>query len=149
MSFIKYIIPETINFINYSSDPNVEVYTVVKKHIPKLKVYEEYRVKYGERNGECKTFYEDGTLYELCYYKNDFKNGECKVWRKDGSLRAIYNYKDGLLDGEHKKWYPNGNLHSQELYKDGLLVECKYWNSKGDEIEARRPSQNLEIPALD
>ena len=81
----------------------------------------EVKTRYNKRDGECKEWYDNGQLYQHCYYKDGKRNGEYKSWHDNGQLWIHCYYKDGKLDGEHKWWLDNGHLQEHCYYKDDKL----------------------------
>ena len=54
-------------------------------------------------------YYENDTLIQSGYIKNNMKDGEIKYYRFNGNLRLIENFKEGLKHGNYTVWYRNGN----------------------------------------
>lgn len=50
-----------------------------------------------KREGEYKTFYEDGKIKEIGFYKNGFIHGLSKRFNEDGSLKDEKNYENGKV----------------------------------------------------
>jgi antitoxin component YwqK of YwqJK toxin-antitoxin module len=75
----------------------------------------------GKKEGEYKSWYDNGQLYTQGLYKDGKKEGEHKIWHDNGQLYTQGLYKDGKKEGEHKIWYRDGQLFTQGLYKDGIL----------------------------
>ncbi len=55
------------------------------------------------REGEYKSWYENGKLYRHCFYKNDELDGEYKMWKKYGQLYVHQLYKNGKLVKDYLK----------------------------------------------
>jgi len=46
----------------------------------------------------------------ICYYINGEKEGECKSYHENGQLCTIYNYVKDMREGEYKQYNENGQL---------------------------------------
>lgn len=76
-----------------------------------------------------KSYYSNGQLRKLCYYKNGLLHGAYNIWQDDGRLWEDCFYKNGLLHGEY---YYTGYLTKHRFYKNGELHgEYKYWDEDG------------------
>ena len=73
----------------------------------------------GKKHGECKIFYEDGTLNEVRSYKNNEMDGTWLTYNKLGVKVAEASYKEGKKDGNWYVWDDEGNLKYELCYKDG------------------------------
>lgn len=75
----------------------------------------------GDKQGDWKTFYEDGTLKSVGKYKNDKPVGRWKYFYQNSTIESegIYTQK-GTPDGEWKWFYEDGSLHRVENYINGL-----------------------------
>ncbi len=49
----------------------------------------------NEREGEYKSYHENGQLEIICNYKNDKKEGGYKEYYENCKLREIHNYING------------------------------------------------------
>jgi antitoxin component YwqK of YwqJK toxin-antitoxin module len=72
------------------------------------------RIKYfkfnGKKEGEYKSYYENGRPDMVRNYKNGKVEGEYKSYYENKQLEIIYNYKDGKLEGKYKMYYDNGQI---------------------------------------
>ena len=63
----------------------------------------------GRMQGEAKLWWDNGTMWEHCFFVDDMIHGERKVWRKDGTLmsHAFYAhdelYRDLLVNPVDEK----------------------------------------------
>jgi antitoxin component YwqK of YwqJK toxin-antitoxin module len=55
-----------------------------------------------KKDGEYKSWYDNGTLWVHSNYKNNVLDGKYIEWDMEGKLRKECRYKDGVLDGEYK-----------------------------------------------
>ena len=72
-----------------------------------------------------------GYLSEESYYVNGLKNGESKSFREEGSLSYSYNYLNGKLEGWYKDYNKDGALVSESYYKDGEVTRSTGWYDNG------------------
>jgi len=85
-----------------------------------------------DREGEYKTWYENGQLEVQAFYRNGKEEGEHKSWHENGQLGVQAFYRDDEPEGKRKCWYANGQLHVQEFYRDGKLEgKRKVWYKNG------------------
>ena len=49
-----------------------------------------------KRNGEYKSYYTNGQLWEICIYIDDNKNGEYKRYNMLGNIQQSCNYINGI-----------------------------------------------------
>ena len=71
------------------------------------------------QDGEWKIWHPDGSLAEICTYKDGEKNGLYICWysKKDGGgMKCKVNFIEGKCEGYYYTWYPNGNLHHLLYY---------------------------------
>ena len=73
-------------------------------------------------SGECKVFYNNGTLCKHCYYDNGKLHGECKSFYYNGQICEHNHYKNGKLHGEYKWFYDNGQILKHCHFKHGKEV---------------------------
>ena len=94
---------------------------------------QEYNERYGKKEGEFKSWDQNGQLTLQCYYKEWKLEGEFKLWYENGQLSLQCYYKDGKMEGEYKSWWEeNGQLWRQCYYKDGKKEgEYKQWYENG------------------
>ena len=73
----------------------------------------------GNRQGEWKFFYEDGTVYSIGKYKDGKRIDEWKFLFQNGAVQQIGNYKNGLPEGEWKWYFRNGEIRRDESFING------------------------------
>ena len=73
----------------------------------------------GIKNGEYKTYYDNGNIETVVNYKNDKLNGESKSYYENGQIKGEINYKGGKKDGISKSYSENGQLISVETFYEG------------------------------
>ena len=71
-------------------------------------LYEEYFQVNGKKEGEYKSYHENGNLCWICTYINDKEEGISKTYYDTGEISFICYYVDGKENGEYKCYYKNG-----------------------------------------
>ena len=84
---------------------------------------EEYFQLNGKKEGEYKSYYDNGQLEMICNYVNNKTEGEYKEYYRSGQLFIICNYLNDKWDGEYKSYYENGNLYEHLIYSHGQLIQ--------------------------
>jgi antitoxin component YwqK of YwqJK toxin-antitoxin module len=74
-------------------------------------------------------------------YANSVKDGEWKSWYEDGTLQTIEHYNKGLLVGKKLTYHPNGKLES-EITFDGVTPSVFYYNTGQKHSEGYFTSDN-------
>lgn len=74
----------------------------------------------GQKQGNWKEYYNDGSLKATGNYKNDLHDGLWKYYYKNGQLEEIGNYVEGQPDSKWFWYYSNGALLREEHFYDGL-----------------------------
>ena len=77
----------------------------------------------GKKQGEYRSWWDNGTLKEHCFLKDGELQGEYRSWCENGTLKEHCFFKDGKLQGEYKEWYDNGTLGLHCFFKDGKIIE--------------------------
>ena len=66
-------------------------------------------------------------------YVDGDRQGESKSWHDNGQLSKHGFYLDGYLKGEYKRWYANGQMWMHCFYVDGEWQgEFKSWHENGE-----------------
>ena len=121
------------------------IYSSIKTYFNNGVLDEEYRTKFGVKdgeykcwhenlqlhlqtsyidgkcNGEHKIWHENGQLYVQTTYLNDKEHGEFKMWFENGKICKDCNYVYGKLNGEYKYWFNNGQIFERYTYVDGKI----------------------------
>jgi antitoxin component YwqK of YwqJK toxin-antitoxin module len=64
-----------------------------------------------------------------------FRNGEIRTYYENGQIKEIINYDLGLLDGKFRLYFPNGKLAVKGQYlKHARIGKWTVWNSEGKEL---------------
>ena len=64
-----------------------------------------------------------------------FRNGEIRTYYENGHIKEIINYDLGLLDGKFRLYFPNGKLAVKGQYsKHARIGKWTVWNSEGKEV---------------
>ena len=91
------------------------------------KLDEEYFQVNGKKEGEYKSYYENGYLCWICTYINDKEEGEYKEYYDTGEISFICYYVDGNENGEYKCYYKNGcELSEDNSKRKNLLKTYSY-----------------------
>lgn len=87
--------------------------------------YSETTYVEGEKHGLFKGYYPNGTLRQICSYRNNVKEGrEIRYW-PNGVKKMNANFNNGSLEGEYEEWDEAGNLVCTKSYFKGKLVVAK------------------------
>ncbi len=73
----------------------------------------------GKKHGDCKLYFEDGTLNEVRSYSNNEMTGTWLTFNKLGVKLAEASYSNGKKDGKWFVWGDNGNLKYELCYDNG------------------------------
>ena len=100
-----------------------------------------------------KSYYynDDGSIYQIVNYKNNFKNGLTREFDKNGNIISVYTYKNGILikkeninrfdhngkkQGLWRDYFSNDRIKYEATYlNDKLHGYYKEWNIKGQLIK--------------
>lgn len=80
----------------------------------------------GQREGEWKWFYPDGTLKEKTNYVKDKREGVSEVYHESGKLRYRCTYKNDLVEGEYEFYALHGGLTEKAPMKADKLNGTVY-----------------------
>ncbi len=128
--------------LNYKSGTKiVEIKTEVKKTPKEMKkdsITKKYSIrKYSStmamKDGECKYFYEDGTLLRTEHWKLDVKEGEFKTFYIGGAVQEYTNFKKGLKEGVSEEFYYDSKLKHKVVYKKDVIIEEYKYDQHGKE----------------
>ncbi len=75
----------------------------------------------GPKEGQIKTHYEDGAIYEIGLFKNGVLDGYRKIHYPSGTIQVEETYVAGQFHGPYKKYYDNGQVKISGDYKDGTM----------------------------
>ncbi len=73
----------------------------------------------NRKQGEYKSYYDDGQLWGHAFYLNDKRHGEYKYYRSNGQLFEQSFYINGKHHGEYKSYHWNGKLNHATFYYQG------------------------------
>ena len=83
-------------------------------------------------NGTTKTYYHDGSIYEVKNWLDGILDGVWKIFFVDGSLQMESAFKDGLRDGKQISYHPNGKVYYNGSYiADKKSGEWEYFTTEG------------------
>jgi antitoxin component YwqK of YwqJK toxin-antitoxin module len=72
----------------------------------------------GKRNGEWIKYYEDGSVLNTGFYKDDFLHGPVTFYHPNGKIHIQGRYQEGLKIGLWQTYDEDGNLIEEEIYKE-------------------------------
>lgn len=94
-------------------------------------------MKHNKIEGHAKTYYENGQLEMVCFYKDGKRNGDLKYYYKNGDLKQIIPYVENQVDGEVKV-YQKKKLFYSIIYKNNKIIEgYKYENGDKKAMNAK------------
>lgn len=103
---------------------------------------EEFTVLDGVKNGESRSFYDNGKVSCKTTYLNGLEDGIHQEWHQNGELFTEGLYRKGLREGTHLFWksngeilgihsYINGEMHGVSTnFIDGNEVNEYYWHGR-------------------
>ncbi len=75
--------------------------------------------KQNRKQGEFKSYFNNGQLWEHAFLRNGIIHGEYKKYYYDGQLCEHFFCQNGYFHGEYKEYHKNGYLkHSTFFYQD-------------------------------
>ena len=77
-------------------------------------------------------------------YSNVIKDGEWKSWYEDGTLQSVEKYEKGILIGKKLTYHPNGKIES-EINFDGVTPSTFYYNTGQKQSEGVYSKENQAI----
>lgn len=82
----------------------------------------------NERMGVWLEFWSNGNIKYQTTYDNGIRNGDYKTFREDGSLYGYGNYREDKLDGPFIGYDEKGNIELKLEWKMGQLVSQESFN---------------------
>ena len=76
-------------------------------------------------DGPYEAYFEDGQLYQRCFYKNDLLEGSFEEYHPNGQLDRRCFYKKGLLEGIFKEYDLFGGVSIKRDYINGKNQDTK------------------------
>lgn len=70
----------------------------------------------GQREGECRKYYDTGILLMECQYHNNLLNGPAKVYYSNSSIKEEGSYVGGEKSGKWKTYNEDGDLVSTDEF---------------------------------
>lgn len=80
-------------------------------------------------------YHEDGNIFSIEHYKNNYLHGPVKFYQRNGRISAEGHYKDGSVEGEYIHYCDNGSLESIAYYKNGEKQQEVLFNGN-EQIES-------------
>ena len=75
----------------------------------------------GVKNGASKTFYPDGNITEVIYFRDGKKEGEWIQYFDDGQVKFRGAYVNDEKEGPFTVYYPGGKINISGAYKAGHM----------------------------
>ena len=85
----------------------------------KNKHYDYYEDDNGLRQGEYKSYYNNGKLSVHCYFKDDKLHGIYKRYHDNGNLKNICNMVNDVIHGEDKYYNEDGSYDRSFYFNHG------------------------------
>ncbi len=85
----------------------------------KGEIVEASMMKEGERYGELKRFFPNGTVRFAGFYRGDEMHGPQRFYYESGQIASESWYYKGTLQGKMRHYYPTGVLFGVKKFKDG------------------------------
>ena len=81
-------------------------------------------------------YYDKGKKFTDIYFnEKGERNGTCRSWFQNGKQQSELTYVDGKEDGKYTVWYENGQVYIEGHYSDGKEVGTwKFFDPTGKEI---------------
>lgn len=77
------------------------------------------------KDGHYEGYFEDGQLYQRCFYKNGLLEGSFEEYHPNGQLYRRCVYKNGLREGIFEVYYIFGKLNFKRNYVNGKIQDSK------------------------
>ena len=104
----------------------------VKTTYPHGNIKNLFKVKTGNRNGPCFSWYESGQKQSHSFYREGKSHGKTHYWYEAGQQFFTHNYNHGELEGISKIWYFNGQLQCLSENRNGQLISTEVWKIDGE-----------------
>lgn len=95
-------------------------YTGIKKYLRANRLIKEVTFKNGVRQGEMKTFYPGGQLYQTFWYENGLREDSSRWYYLEGQVFRSTPYLNDTIDGIQKQYYRTGRLKAKIGYSKGF-----------------------------
>lgn len=86
------------------------MYEKVVTYHPSGAKWQEYRTKFGVRDGLYQAWYDNGVLMTQYTLVNGVLHGNYKCWFSNGVMQMDCWYAHGKLHGSYKTWYETGQI---------------------------------------
>ncbi|MDL2311759.1 hypothetical protein LJC68_02635 [Bacteroidales bacterium OttesenSCG-928-B11] len=119
--------PKIVNYypVDAQGNPILGEHNREVHYYPGKKKYAEGAVKDKEKEGEWKSYFEDGvTVRSVGNYKNGELNGIYQIFHENGQKYVDGRYKEGMCDGKWSYYDQGGNL-TKEFTTDENSIGCK------------------------
>jgi hypothetical protein len=95
-------------------------YTGIKKYFNQDRLLWEVTFKNGVRQGEMKTFYQGGQLYQTYWYNNGLREDSARWYYLEGPVFRSTPMKHDTVEGTQIQYYRNGRKKAEINYSKGF-----------------------------
>jgi hypothetical protein len=95
-------------------------YTGIRKYYSKDILFKEVTFKNSVRQGEMKTYYPGGQLYQTFWYENGLREDTARWYYTEGQVFRATPYLHDTIDGIQKQYYRTGRLKAKIYYRKGF-----------------------------
>jgi antitoxin component YwqK of YwqJK toxin-antitoxin module len=95
-------------------------YTGIKKYFSNDLLIKEVTFKNGVREGEMKSFYQGGQVYQSFWYENGLREDSAKWYYLEGPVFRSTPFMHDTIHGTQIQYYRNGRIKAKINYIKGL-----------------------------
>ena len=95
-------------------------FTGIKRYSSRNYLIKEVTFKNGVRQGEMKSFYQGGQVYQSFWYENGLREDSSKWYYLEGQVFRTTPYKHDTIEGTQRQYYRNGRLKAKLNYIKGF-----------------------------
>jgi hypothetical protein len=95
-------------------------YTGIQKYFSNDRIVKEVTFRNGVRQGEMKSFYKGGQVYQSFWYENGLREDVGKWYYVDGPVFRTTPYVHDTIHGTQIQYYRNGKVKAKLNYVKGL-----------------------------
>lgn len=78
------------------------------------------------KDGTYIKYYNNGKIWDSCFYKMDTLDGIRKIFSEKGNVEILETYKNGILDGPYLIYYPNGQIKFKQIFINNIMQGDSY-----------------------
>ena len=95
-------------------------FTGIKQIMSNGKLLKEVSYKNGVRNGETKTYTNEGLLYQTFWYENDMRQDSSRWYYNTGQVFRSTPYANDTIQGVAVQYYRGGQIRARLGYDKGM-----------------------------